>query len=346
VARNGVELTRLQRYLLAAATFHPDRDRWRDRLYWRGRLALRLRSRNSRRVLAGIQKPFDLVVQNFGLFHTRGAPYVIYIDNTAHLSRSHWPRWVAVEGRALERLYAWERSLYREALFAFTQGGPAAQDLVDFYGVAPERVRAVGGGPTFESLPPRRESERDPVVLFVGGDWERKGGDVLLEAFATVRQRLPEARLQIVGPSLPRSEPGVEALGFVSDKARLADLYSRAGVYCLPSRFEPWGLSVSDAMAHELPCVVTRVGGLPDAVLDGETGLVVAPEDPEALAAALLRLLEDKSFATRLGRNGRSRIEHHQNWDGVVERMQPGLEQAAGRRGGRFQRRVRERVSR
>ena len=72
---------------------------------------------------------------------------------------------------------------------------------------------------------------------------------------------------------------------------------------------------------------------------------MVPPEDSSALAAALLRLLEDADYATRLGRNGRARVEHHQNWDAVVERMEPGLELAAARlagaprpRGGRFRR--------
>jgi glycosyltransferase involved in cell wall biosynthesis len=87
-------------------------------------------------------------------------------------------------------------------------------------------------------------------------------------------------------------------------------------------------------MAHELPCVVTSAGGLDEIVVDGETGLVVPPEDAAALAAALLRLLEDPDYAVRLGRNGRSRVEHHQNWDAVVERMQPGLGLAAARLSG------------
>ena len=76
-----------------------------------------------------VDEPFDLVVQIFGLFRTRSARYVLYIDNTVELSRRHWPEWVAVEGRALERLYDWERRLYREALLVFSQGTPAARSV-------------------------------------------------------------------------------------------------------------------------------------------------------------------------------------------------------------------------
>ena len=92
-------------------------------------------------------------MQIFGLFQTRGAPYVIYIDNTAELSRRHWPDWVAVEGRALERLYDWERQLYGQALHVFAQGTPHADSVTSFYGVPEERVSVVGGGANFEVLP-------------------------------------------------------------------------------------------------------------------------------------------------------------------------------------------------
>lgn len=330
VDRRGVDLTPWQRRLLAAATVHPDRDRWRTRFNWSGRVALRLRSRNAERALGDVHEPFDLAVQTFGLFQTRGAPYVIYTDNTIELSRRHWPAWVDVDGRPLQRLYEWERHLYGEALHVFTMGRAAKGSLVSFYGVPEERVTVVGGGAAFETLPQRSSGEREPAILFVGSDWERKGGDVLIEAFRSVRERCPDARLWIVGSDKPDDSPGVEVLGFVRDRRRIAELYSRASVYVMPSRFEPYGLSVTEAMAHELPCVVTRVGGLAEIVIDGKTGLVVPPEDSASLADALARLLEDPTFAKRLGHNGRSHMEHHHTWDAVVERMQPGLALAAG----------------
>jgi len=343
VHRAGVDLTRPQRALLAAATFRPSRKDWQMRFYWNWNLALNLRSFNSRRVIRRLDEPVDVVLQVFGLFHTHGAPFALYVDNTAELSRRHWPAWVAVEGRALERLYAWERRLYRDALHVFSQGTPAARSVVSFYGVPEDRVSVVGGGANFDVLPERTGAQRDPVVLYVGADWARKGGDVLIRAFRKVRARNRHARLQIVGTSEPAPEPGVEVVGFVSDRGRLSELYAKASVYCLPSRYEPYGLSIAEAMAHELPCVVTRVGGLADVVLDGQTGLVVPPEDEDALADALLRLLDDPVYARRLGTNARSRVETHQNWDAVVERMTPVLERFGApssglRRPSRFQR--------
>jgi glycosyltransferase involved in cell wall biosynthesis len=354
VDRRGVDLTAMQRNLLAAASFHPERRRWSARFNWGTRaMALRMRSRNSARALREVSEPFDFVVQTFGLFRTRGAPYVVYTDNTIHLSRTHWPDWVPVEGAALERLYEFERRLFRGALHSFTMGTAAAESLVQFYGVPEESVSVAGGGAAFETLPQRRGGPgSEPVILFVGNEWARKGGDILLDAFRRVRESKPDARLQIVGGDAPPAEPGVEPLGRVSGRDRIAELYSQAAVFCMPSRFEPYGLAPTEAMAYGLPCVVTSVGGLPEIVLDGETGLIVPPDDPVALAGALLRLLEDRDHAAWLGRNGRARVERHQNWDAVVERMQSGLEAARQRLPGMAEpapgglRRVGERISR
>jgi alpha-maltose-1-phosphate synthase len=295
-----------------------------------GRLALNMRSRNSVRAVREASEPFDLALQIFGLFQTRGAPYVLYIDNTAEISHRQWPPWIPVAGRALERLYAWERRLYGGALHIFAQGRPHAESVVSFYGVQPDRVSVVGGGANFHPLPPLGSEQREPVVLFVGGEWHRKGGDVLLEAFERVRRRMPETRLQIVGTAeAPECLPGVEVLGRIDDRERLAQLYRHAAVFCLPSRFEPYGLSIAEAMVYGLPCVVTRVGALDEVVLDTETGLVVPPDDPDALAGALERVLGDSALAQRLGMAGRERVERHQNWDAVVERMAPALQRVA-----------------
>lgn len=330
VARLGVELSPLQRGLLAAATAHPSRRRWKDYYNWHRRFALDARSRNSRRALSRIEAPFDLVFQVFGLFQTRGAPYVVYIDNTIEQSRRHWPVWVNVKGRRLERLYRWERRLYGEALHVFAQGTPHAESVVSFYGVPRERVSVVGGGANFVPLPEVPAGPREAFVLFVGRDWYRKGGDILIEAFRTVRSRLPEARLRIAGTDeAPSGEAGVEVLGTVRGRDRMAELYAEARVFCLPSRYDPYGLAIAEAMAYALPCVVARSGALDEVVVEGETGLIVPRDDPDALAEALLRLLEDQDYAARLGRAGRARVETHQNWDATVARMAPDLERVA-----------------
>ena len=134
-----------QRALVAANTFHPSRARWTER-YFKNLLTFDLLSRHSRRKLARIAQPYDVVLQFNGLFRTLGAPYTIYLDNTYHESARAWQEWNPLRGRLLTRWYARERALYHDAVHLFAMSAFAARSLTGFYGVPPERVSVVGGG--------------------------------------------------------------------------------------------------------------------------------------------------------------------------------------------------------
>jgi starch synthase len=328
--QGGVDvLTRgWQRALVAMTTFHPSRAVWRER-YDKNLLAFRLQSWNCKRALRRLPGPVDAVMQVYGLFQTRGKPYVIYTDNTHSLTCEHWPRWNTFRGRALRRWLENERRLYAEASHVFTMGTPAAESLIDYYGLAADRVSVVGGGANFDRLPAVPERlRRRPVVLFVGRDFHRKGGDVLVTAFRMVRARMPDATLVVVGTEDAPREDGVDVRGTVGGRDELAKLYEEATVFCLPSRFEPYGLALLEAMAYGLPCVATRRDAFPEIIEDARTGRLVVTDDADGLAAALLDVLRNPERAAALGVAGRRRIETHLNWDAVVERMAPGLEAA------------------
>ena len=172
-----------------------------------------------------------------------------------------------------------------------------------------------------------------PIVLAVGRMIERKGFPVLARAADKLRGR---ARVVIVGggeyepvvrKEIERRRAGdvVELAGRVSN-AELSDLYSRCAVFCLPaivdSRGETEGLGVVlvEAMSHGKPVVASRLGGIVDAVADGDTGVLVPPEDPEVLADALLQIVEEPELAARLGEAGRERAKRLFSWDGIAER--------------------------
>jgi glycosyltransferase involved in cell wall biosynthesis len=328
VGAASVALSRAQRAAIAAATFNPDRDRWVGRFYWHRNLSIRAKSRNSARRIGQLGAEFDLAVQVYGLFQAQGAPYVAYIDNTMELSTRFWPGWVPGDPAAA---IAYERRLYHGARHVFAVGTLMRDSVVEAYGVPAERVSVVGGGANFDTLPEIGARSHEPVILFVGREWERKGGDVLAAAFRRVRERVPGARLRVVGTDGAPDEPGIERVGTVDSRAELADLYAQAAVFCLPSRYEGYGFSISEAMAYGLPCVVTRVGALDEVVVDGETGIVCERDDADALAEALLRVLEDPDAGDRLGAASRRRVETHLNWDATVARMAPALAAAVQR---------------
>ncbi len=327
VDRLDTRLPRWQQALVALATFHPLRARWIER-YFKNLLAFDLVSRRTRVKLGSVAEPYDLVLQFSGLFHTQGTPYMLYLDNTYRDSALGWPDWNPLRGRRLARWYARERALYHSAAHIFVMGHYVAQTLSDFYAIPTERISVVGGGVNIDVATARAGSDagRAPTILFVGKEFARKGCDTLIAAFRAIRAWHPAARLQIVGPTVP-IEAGIEPIGRITDHRQLAQLYAEATVFCLPSRFDPFPGAIIEAMAHGLPCVSTTVCGIPEIVSDGDTGLLVPPDNPELLAGALLRLLDDPAYAARLGEAGRRRTEDHLNWDRVIGRMGTALGQ-------------------
>ena len=141
-----------------------------------------------------------------------------------------------------------------------------------------------------------REPVEPPHVLFVGRLSPEKG----IEDFLAATEGLPRV---VVGAG-PVEVP--EAVGFVP-RAELGRCYERAAIVCAPSRREGYGVVAREAMAHGRPVVATAVGGLVDAVRDGETGLLVPVGDAAALRAALERLLADPLLRSRLGEAARTR---------------------------------------
>lgn len=190
-----------------------------------------------------------------------------------------------------------------------------------------------GLGAALSAAAASRPAERErPTVLYVGRLRTRKAVAVLLMAFKTVKEKLPSARLVIVGDGeqlgmLARLREhlgldGEHAVVFAGkvDRQRLAVYYQAADVYCLPSLYEGFPLAILEAMAAGLPVVATRVSGNPEAVVDEETGLLVDPERAGDLADALLSLLEDLPRAREMGERARRRLLEHFTIDRIAER--------------------------
>jgi glycosyltransferase involved in cell wall biosynthesis len=146
-------------------------------------------------------------------------------------------------------------------------------------------------------------------ILFVGADLDRKGGTTLLAAFGKLRAHLatgaagtPAVELHLVTKTPVTAAPGVFVHpGMTPNAAPLLDLYRRCHVFCLPTRADMLALVLCEAGAAGLPLVSTAVGGIREIVRDGETGLLVPPDDVEALTTALTLLVEEPSLRRRLG---------------------------------------------
>lgn len=190
-----------------------------------------------------------------------------------------------------------------------------AAPLVDD-GVAPVEV-LWNGVPERPRRPPLTDP---PLVTYAGRLSAEKGVDVLLEAFGRVVHAVPSARLHILGsgPERPRIDATVAKNG-LGERVQITPFLPSADlrralepgwVHAVPSRcLEGFGLAAAEAMMRGTAVVASRAGGLAEIVDDGETGFLVPPSDPAALAGALLRLLRDRPLAEQFGQSGRLRAQ-------------------------------------
>jgi glycosyltransferase involved in cell wall biosynthesis len=190
-----------------------------------------------------------------------------------------------------------------------------------------ERARALGARevrviPSGVELPEHVGTEAEPAeVLYAGRLSAEKGVLELLDA--------AEGLNLVVAGDGPLRDRIPFARGFVPHD-ELQQLYARAAVIACPSRREGFGVACLEAMAHGRPVVATRVGGLLDLVVDGETGIVVPPRDPAALRSALERLLADPDLRRKLGSAGRDRARMHFSWERVTDATLAAYAEAVG----------------
>ena len=232
-----------------------------------------------------------------------------------------------VSAKVIDKAMRYEHALYQRLDRIFTMSQWLADSFVNDFGVSPEKVVPVYAGinmPDVEEFLPASYGEKK--LLFVGKQFERKGGRVLLEAFQEVRRRVKGATLTIVGPVLDELPEGVVNPGFVSKStsdglAAVKQLYRDASVFVLPTLYEPFGISFVEAMAHGLPCVGTRVCAVPEIIAEGKSGYLVEPNDPEGLANRLVELLESPALAESLGKHGFEIYRNRFRWSMVVNRL-------------------------
>ena len=197
-------------------------------------------------------------------------------------------------------------------------------------GTDPARFR-----PGIDSSPVRSRYglDRGRWLLSVARLTPHKGIDTGLRALARIRERYPDLGYAVVGSGeqLPALQAMAQSLG-VADRVRfltatpdsdLPALYNCAEIYCGFSRVteeaaEGFGISLVEAAASGLPVVAGRGGGVPEAVHEWETGLLVDPERPDEVCGALQSLLDDRALAGRLGAAGRRAVETYYNWDRVT----------------------------
>lgn len=279
-----------------------------------------------RRRLKGIDIVYVIDVSPLG--------YVVYIATL--LTRIRYVI-IAQAAYAVAPLYNWKRSLFTKIVYrsagAIVSGSQYVAD--EIHKKLPEvMITIINPGIDVEkfsqSTSHRYVSDEAPYLLGVGAVKARKGYDVSIRAFALAKQKFPTLRYVIVGSQT--NQPGffkemgalAQRLGVEKDvdfRTKVADpelqeLYQGASLFILTSvnqgfHFEGFGMVFLEAAAYGVPSIGTLGNGIADAVLDGETGILVPQHDPGATAEAICRLLGDTSLTARMSARAREFVQEH-----------------------------------
>lgn len=250
------------------------------------------------------------------------------------------------DGFANERLEI-EESLVAEADRVIAECPQDEIDLMTMYGADPQRLSMIPCGYDPNECAPRDQAQARErlglpqdraIVLQLGRLVPRKGIDNVIRSLSCVRDAVPNAMLVVVGgdsdepdpvatpeiarlTSIAHAEGVADAVRFVGRRPRteLKDWYAAADVFVTTPWYEPFGITPVEAMACGTPVIGAQVGGIQYTVADGDTGLLVPPNDPEALAAATTRILTDRDLSARLAVGGIRRAGDLFTWDCVVD---------------------------
>lgn len=318
------------RFALAAKTWSGDRLRWSARFNASVQGFLH-RSRLAQEHVTSVRDPVDAIIQYGSSFDPgRRFPYYVYSDDFTRNAIAQQRSW----GGRLNPIEALEATALEDRLFVDAAGVFAFSERIrrcfaSVPGLDQSLVHVAYPGANFAERPQDVSAlarSGRPTVLFVGKEWERKGGPCLLEAFRRVRATIPAARLIVVGPVGTVSGEGVEHVGYLSKDnpdhaAQLRRLYEEAWVFCLPTTYEPFGIAFVEAMWFGLPCIGTDDWAIPEIIDEGTTGFRIPVNDATALADRMTRLLLSGADRERLSRAARLRAETLFSWDATAQRM-------------------------
>ncbi len=328
----------LQLLISAIPVWHPDLNTWRARTHKSVDGFVR-RSRGASRRIRGLRGQVDLVLQ-LGVLFDAGwddspVPSVIYTDYTASMSANHPEAGRSpFHGMALEHWLELERKAMQRARQVCVRSRAVKQSLIEDYSLPPDHITIIGGGLNLSQLPglPPHPADRPPTALFIGLDFYRKGGDLVLKAFALARESVPNAQLLFVSAgSIPSGLPlaGVKIFPPIWDREQFLSLYPQADLLVLPSRLETWGDVLLEAMAYGLPCIGVAGQPMEEIIRHEQTGLLVPPERVDALAESLTYLFTQPQLRERMGNAGRDLVARDFTWERVADRITPILESAS-----------------
>lgn len=289
-------------------------------------------SARRRRYLCGLARDFDVVHVHF----LQDWGFTPEIMAKGSFAVTPWGSDITPppgEGLPGDELTAARRSLLQQADLITAMGPRFAQSIAQFGAVSRNRIKIIPLGVDVRlfrrGAPWERTAVGSSAVGFFKGFRVVYGASVLVQAIPRIVSAVPKVRFRMIGDGAEKAD--CQRLAMELDVNRCIDWIPRQehadlpaflrewDVSVIPSLQESFGVAALESSAMELPVAASDVGGLPDTVRDGETGVLVPPGDPAALADAIVTLLRDSALRQRMGCAGRERVEREFDWDFIMD---------------------------
>jgi glycosyltransferase involved in cell wall biosynthesis len=256
-----------------------------------------------------------------------GVPLVYTSDATFRLIENYHPNYRHLSQGSRDVAERLERNTIARANLILYPSQWAADSAIRDYGADPARVHVIPWGANLEHVPDRASilGPRKPGpcrLLLIGGNWNEKGAAIAVGALTELKRRGIETELVICGcaPPQPIMRDGLTIIPYLdknnrAESERLYQLYRDADFFILPTRADCYGIVFCEAAAHGVPSIAPATGGVPYAVRDGKTGVLLSPNATESdYASAIAQVFSNPDWLARLSKSSRDVYEIELNW--------------------------------
>ena len=223
---------------------------------------------------------------------------------------------------AIRNRASYQNKYYQLSKGIFTMGRWLAEDMVNRCHIEQAKVHPVGGGINLDKSLIDASQKKGNKILFVGRDFKRKGGHIVVEAFKELKKRRKEVELYVAGPSVNPYHENIDGYHFMGDcdYKKTAELFNLCDIYCMPSYFEAYGLVFVEALTFGLPVIARNAYEMPFLIQNGQTGLLLQKYDVKELSEMMDSLLSDVDIKKNvIDRQQDYLIDY--SWDKVAERI-------------------------
>ncbi|MCK4885392.1 glycosyltransferase family 4 protein [Candidatus Bathyarchaeota archaeon] len=233
-------------------------------------------------------------------------------------------------------LRSYEKKLMKRSDALIAVSKYTVDELTELYGIDEKKIHVIYNGVDVQKFKPRPDraelrrefglEDKNKIVLFVGRLYHRKGLEILLRSIPPVLQEFSDVKFVISGKGFKEKEESLRNLakqldiedhvtfmGYVPDE-KLPNLYSTSDIFVLPAIYENFPFAILEAQATGLPVISTKVGGIPEFLVDNENGFLIDAGNSAQLTQRVLALLQDPKLAKEMGMRGRKLIEEKFSW--------------------------------